>query len=793
MGKARGERRQVLLFTQQAGWSNIVRNEDGPAGPADEMMYALRTSLFLSIAFFATISVFPQQTRELKQERAGNTKRTALVLGNANYTVATKLSNPVNDAEDLAKALRALRFEVITGTDLTLREMRAKVREFGDALQTRGGTGLFYYAGHGVQVNGNNYLIPVDGDIPREDEIDDLALNLDVVFGKMATAKNDFNIVILDACRNNPFATSWKRGGDLGGLAQVNAPSGSFIGYATDVNRTADDGKGRNGTYTGELLQLINTPYLNLENLFKDVAKRVRVATSGRQTPWTSSSFSGDFFFVDQMDNAAMYKRWSQMLKARRYTEILDETAIELRRDPSSLIGLRMYANAVQPAPPGYSPITTPRKTAGVSTPGYMYSSSLIRERVKRAPDIKDAYETEAYCFFYAQFLSTESTKGLDYCNAATKLDPTLDLAFRSRATINYRLKKVDEAIGDYSSAISLDPTFADYLVERAAYLHQTKKLDEAIADLTRAIDLAPTGSEPYFARGYIYRWSGKFDLAIADLDQAVRLASPESLPHSLRARASAHRGAGHDDLALRDLTKLIELDRNDYRAYIDRGDHFLETKRPVEAIADFSEAIRVKEEALQRVRFSHIEIEQAAQAYERRYVAYNAAGKTELAERDRLKSLELNAEAKSARARTAALGVMMAGAEMKKEGTGGARTDAGRNEGRIADLTKLIEINPTYSGNYYDRGILYASEKKYDLAIVDFTETIKRNYEQLELAKSKNDTQLELLVLRYLENVFQRRSAVYKTLGQTDLAEADAQKAQDYAAERKRKSGKEE
>ena len=281
-------------------------------------------SLFRLLDIGAFLSLFAllslgQVTRELTVEKPKvSDKRTALVIGNGNYQIARKLTNPVNDATDMAAALKELGFDVISGTDLTLKQMREKVREFGDKLKANGGVGLFYYAGHGIQVNGTNYLIPVETDIPREDEIESLAYSLDNLFGKLSTANNGFNIVILDACRNNPFAQSWNRGLDTGGLAQVSAPTGTFIAYATDVNKSASDGAGRNGLYTSWLLKVIPTQNLKLQDVFNEVTKGVRTSSNGRQTPWTASSFYGDFYF-QKLTKEAMAARESREKEQRAW------------------------------------------------------------------------------------------------------------------------------------------------------------------------------------------------------------------------------------------------------------------------------------------------------------------------------------------------------------------------------------------------------------------------------------------------------------------------------------------
>ena len=176
--------------------------------------------------------------------------RVALVIGNSHYK-QSPLANPVNDARAVAKALAESGFAVTKKEDLGLKDMHIALRDFGDALR-HGGVGLFYFAGHGVQVKGRNYLIPVDADIEREDEVIYSSLDASQVLDKMESASNRLNIVILDACRNNPFARSFRSA--AGGLAQMDAPVGTLIAFSTAPGSVASDGRGENGLYTQHLL-----------------------------------------------------------------------------------------------------------------------------------------------------------------------------------------------------------------------------------------------------------------------------------------------------------------------------------------------------------------------------------------------------------------------------------------------------------------------------------------------------------------------------------------------------------
>ncbi len=222
-------------------------------------------------------------------------RKIALVIGNSSYQQGY-LKNPVNDARSITRVLRAKGFDVILRENVANKDdMKRAVREFGNKIQN-GGVGLFYYAGHGVQVKGINYLIPVRAQINIEEEIEYESLDVGFVLAQMEAARNRMNIVILDACRNNPFARSF-RSADRG-LATINAPTGTLIAYATAPGSVASDGSGENGLYTEMLLKHIDKPGLKIEEVFKNVRAEVLDKSNGIQIPWESSSLVGDFYFT---------------------------------------------------------------------------------------------------------------------------------------------------------------------------------------------------------------------------------------------------------------------------------------------------------------------------------------------------------------------------------------------------------------------------------------------------------------------------------------------------------------
>lgn len=234
-------------------------------------------------------------------------RRVALVIGNGAYK-SSPLKNPVNDALAMAQVLKGLNFEVISGVNLNKDEMMKLVIAFGNKIKD-GGVGLFYFAGHGVQYNGQNFLIPINAIIDSQEVIEVESMSADYVLARMDAAKNRLNIVILDACRNNPFARSFRS--IENGLAQMKAGRGTFIAYATAPGSTASDGDGEHGLFTQELIRNMQRPGLKIEEMFKDVRAAVQ-NTNNKQTPWESSSLTGDFYFKIDTNESVSNKPTAQ-------------------------------------------------------------------------------------------------------------------------------------------------------------------------------------------------------------------------------------------------------------------------------------------------------------------------------------------------------------------------------------------------------------------------------------------------------------------------------------------------
>ena len=270
-------------------------------------------------------------------------KRAALVIGNGAYP-RFPLKNPPNDAKDLAYVLKKLGFTVTTKINASHRSMRDAIHQFGNAL-SEGEVGLFYFAGHGVQVDGINYLLPIDADIRDQADIPYEAIDAGRILSKMEQAANQLNIIILDACRNNPFRGRF-RSVDRG-LAKMDAPTGSILAYSTAPGSVAADGDGRNGLYTSKLLKYIRKDGLSIENVFKRVRIDVMQASANRQVPWESSSLTVDFFFVGPKQALQPPKTIAKQQAPAKSADILYWESVKGSKD------IRLYEEYLRAYPDG--------------------------------------------------------------------------------------------------------------------------------------------------------------------------------------------------------------------------------------------------------------------------------------------------------------------------------------------------------------------------------------------------------------------------------------------------------
>jgi len=285
---------------------------------------ALSLTVLLSMSYTALAADKGRNLAVNQVNNALSEQRIALVIGNSAYS-NSPLKNPVNDAKDVAKKLRGLGFDVIERNNLQTKQIGATLREFRSKL-VPGAVALVFYAGHGLQIKGENYLPAVDAEIATEEDVSNQSLSVRQIMDVLDTAKTRLNLVFLDACRNNPYARSF-RSAASDGLARISAPSGTLISYATRPGSIAADGGGRNGLYTSKLLAQMDSN-LQIEQALKRVVTEVKAASQGKQEPWMEGSIEGDFCFAgcaaDGGTQAASVMPITAQIKTR--DEIEDDT-----------------------------------------------------------------------------------------------------------------------------------------------------------------------------------------------------------------------------------------------------------------------------------------------------------------------------------------------------------------------------------------------------------------------------------------------------------------------------------
>ncbi len=293
---------------------------------------------------------------------AAESKRVALVVGNARYTGVPVLVNTLNDAEDVCKTLNELKFEVMCVKDVrNRRDFKRTVQDFTRKLGP-GTAGLFYYAGHGLQIDGENYLVPTEAPIEKKEDVEDETISMRYVMTALEEARSDFNLIILDACRNSPFTRGFTR--SVGrGLAPVSeTPTGSLVLYSTAANDTASDGPSgqRNSPFTKHLLANMKVPGLTVEALVKKVSAGVQAdtqkLTGRRQVPFSYGSFTGDFCFA----GCASPTEQAETERLRKERDALERAHADLALREAEL---RRRAE-VEPAPPATRTTAPPRPAA---------------------------------------------------------------------------------------------------------------------------------------------------------------------------------------------------------------------------------------------------------------------------------------------------------------------------------------------------------------------------------------------------------------------------------------------
>jgi tetratricopeptide (TPR) repeat protein len=450
---------------------------------------------------------------------AQNQQKYALVIGNGNYTGISKLNNPVNDAGDMETVLKGLGFTVEKVLNGNLDQMEKAIMDLSRRLSgSRNSYGFFFYAGHGVQSNGENYLIPVDANIQSESQLRQRAVSVQAMLDDLEKAGNVLNMIVLDACRNNPFG--WNRSGSRGLSVVSRAPTGSIIMYATSANSVADDGTEQNGLFTSQLLKSLRTPGLSVREMFDNTGADVRRVSNERQIPEISVRF---------FDTVYLGSRPLPNFSQATAKDHLDRGDSYMKQDDYAL-AIAEYTQAIR-----------------------LDANNL------------QAYNKRGQAYYY---LGNFDRAIADF-NQAIRLSPNSSVLFYNRGLAYEDKDEYALAIADYTQSITLNPNYANAYKQRGGiyggFDSRYIDRDRAITDYTQAIRLNPNDLNAYMSRAYNYLNKNDYNRAISDYTHVITQ-KPDS-SNAYRGRGLAYNGRGDYSRAISDFETALRINPRDYDA----------------------------------------------------------------------------------------------------------------------------------------------------------------------------------------------------------------------------------
>ena len=455
--------------------------------------------ILLFFLIFITISSYSQE------------KRLALVIGNSDYE-KEQLKNPVNDAKLIAKTLDSLGFDVIEKYNLaTQLEFKNAIKEFGTRRENYE-VGFVYYAGHGIQVNDENFMLPTKETFTSEIDVQDFGVSVKSIIRYLESKSDQVNILILDACRDNPFESTWKKTRSLkgDGLAKISPPSGTLVAYSTDTGQTAADGNNINSIYTDCLAKNMLIENISIDQVFRNVRREVLKLTNGTQKPVEATQLTGQTFYLVKSNNEKKFKIADEKIKDKEYFEALNIANEILKDEPKSVKALLLRAS--------------------------LYEGEL-----------------------------NQNDKALIDYNRAIEIEPKDANIYFHRTTVYENLKQYDKAIVNYKKAIEKNPKFVEAFFNIGNSYVAMNDMPKAIESYNRVIQLKPDYVASYlelascFNRignpaeagnntGLYYYFSNKLPQAI-DAFSKVVAANPNY------AVAYHNMGASYDKLGNREKT----------------------------------------------------------------------------------------------------------------------------------------------------------------------------------------------------------------------------------------------
>jgi len=533
--------------------------------------------------------------------RAQEEKRLALVIGNANYEKGA-LKNPVNDALLMAKTLEELNFDVILDTNITkITQFKEVVREFGKKRDNYS-VGLIYYAGHGIQFENTNYLLATKEEYNSFDDILDKAMSVQRIMRYLTNRSEEVNILILDACRDNPFEVNWENltrssSENSKGLAQIFAPAGSLIAFSTTAGKTAPDGEGKNSIYCQSLAKNMLVKGISLDQVFRNVRSEILKLSNSKQITEESTQLTGNTFYLVENNFKDELATIDSLYSREKYTESL-ELISELITRKEEIYHFARPDEYYRKSQVYWKLATESKKT------------DIIKQNYNKAiENITTSINLDSSNYLYRLFRGYLHTKTEDFnkakidINNAIKLNPNNPESHHELGGLLFLLNENYNAKETFNKCLLLDSTKIKYYYHRESIFEphepyffrsniyeEFNKYDNAFEFYDSQIKSVKKNADLYYERAGLYFITKEFNKSVSDLSTSEKYNPENSDIYHFRSLIYAH--IGEYDKALKDARKIISISPSDPSGYYLLGNIYEKKEEHMTAIMKYSEAI---------------------------------------------------------------------------------------------------------------------------------------------------------------------------------------------------------
>ena len=503
-------------------------------------------NILTALLFFISISLFSQDE-----------KRLALVIGNANYDKG-ELKNPVNDARLIASTLDSLDFDVILKENLENRtDFIGSIREFGNK-RSEYDVAFVYYAGHGIQVDDENFLLPTKEEFSSEEDVLDFGVSVQNIMRYLRAQTNEVNILILDACRDNPFESNWNSTRSLkgSGLAKIPPPTGSLIAFSTDSGQTAPDGDGDNSTYTVSLAKNMLLEDTSIDQVFRNVRAEVLAQTDGVQRPVEATQLTGQTFYLVKSNYEIKLKEveivldnfenpyFSETDFTEELYESLEKLNVIISEDPQNIRALLLLSNIYYQLDQKEKALSLVDKVIEINdsyVPAYQHRSLLWDiDDPRKISDTDKAIELDPqnllniYWKINRIFGKNEYSDRLSFIDEALKIHPNDSELFRQKGIYHSYLNESKLALEAYSKAIELDPKNGFLYMMKGDLFFDLKKYNDALKMYKAANTIKPDEPSPYYSMIYSYFMMNEYEniVQLCNKLTAIDITDPEPYYH---------------------------------------------------------------------------------------------------------------------------------------------------------------------------------------------------------------------------------------------------------------------